>query len=110
MYAALMTNNYCKRGYFRWGKISRKHWQDFSRGGNFQDTTPISFIKAYGFYFYMGVIFAKKTKAQKNTKITLTRKFPHLQYTKSLFNLIVYTAPTRPILFKTLEFFINSMR
>ena len=39
---------YCKRarGYFRWGKISRKCWQDISRGGNFHDTTPISFIKA----------------------------------------------------------------
>ena len=33
--------------------------------GNFHDTTPISFITAYGFYFRVGVIFAKKTKAQK---------------------------------------------
>ena len=56
---------YCKRGYFRWGKISRKCWQDISRGGNFPDTPPISFIKAYGFYFRVGVIFAKKTKARK---------------------------------------------
>ena len=44
--------NYCKRGYFRWGKISRKCWQDISLGGNFRDTTPISFINAYGFYFF----------------------------------------------------------
>ena len=36
---------YCKRGYFRWGKISRKCWQDISRGGYFHDTTPNSFIK-----------------------------------------------------------------
>ena len=57
--------NYCKGGYFCWGKISRKCWQDISRGGNFHDTTPISFIKAYGFYFCVGVIFAKKTKMQK---------------------------------------------
>ena len=42
-------------------------WQDISRGGNFHDPTPISFIKAYGFYFRVVVIFAKKTK---------TRKFP----------------------------------
>ena len=28
--------------------------QDISRGGNFHDTTPISFIKAYGFYFRVG--------------------------------------------------------
>ena len=49
---------YCKRGYFRWGKISRKCWQNISRGGYFHDTTPISFIKVYGFYFRVGVIFA----------------------------------------------------
>ena len=53
---------YCRRGYFRWGKFSRKCWQDISRGGNFHDSTHISFIKAYGFYFRVGVIFAKKTK------------------------------------------------
>ena len=37
-----------------------------TRRGNFHDTTPISFIsfiKAYGFYFRMEVIFAKKKKA-----------------------------------------------
>ena len=65
---------YCKRGYFRWGKISRKHWQDISRGGNFHDTTPISFIKAYGFYFRMGVIFAK-TKAPKTWKLPPRENF-----------------------------------
>ena len=59
------NSKYCKRGYFHLGKVSRKYWQDISRGGNFHDTTPISFIKAYGFYFRMGVIFAKKAKAQK---------------------------------------------
>ena len=36
-----------------------------ARGVNFHNTTPISFIKAYGFYFHVGVIFAKKTKARK---------------------------------------------
>ena len=60
---------YCKRGYFRWGKISRKCLQDISRGGNFHDSPPISFIKAYGFYFHLGVIFAKKTKARKTRKL-----------------------------------------
>ena len=39
-------------------------WQDISHGGNFHDTT-ISFITAYGFYFHIGVIFAKKTIARK---------------------------------------------
>ena len=75
-----LNSNYCKRGYFRWGKISRKCWQDISRGGNFHDTAPISFIKAYGYNFRVGVIFAKKTKARKTRKITPTRKFPRLQY------------------------------
>ena len=66
---------YCKRGYFCWGKISRKCWQDhISRGGNFHDTTPISFIKAYGFYFRVENFFAKQTKEQKNAKIIPTRK------------------------------------
>ena len=41
--------------------------------GNFHETTPISFINAYGFYFRLGVIFAKKTKARK------TRKLPSRQ-------------------------------
>ena len=41
--------DYCKRSYFRWGEISQKFLQDISSGGNFQDTTPISFLKAYGF-------------------------------------------------------------
>ena len=36
--------------------------QDISRGGNFHETTPISFINAYGFYIPVGVIFAKKTR------------------------------------------------
>ena len=66
---------YCKRGYFRWGKISRKCWQDISRGGNFHDTTRISFIKIYGFYFRVGVIFAKKAKREKR------EKYPHAKIT-----------------------------
>ena len=60
---------YCKRGYFRGGKISRKCWQDISSGGNFHDTAPISFIKAYGFNFCVGEIFAKKAKARKTRKL-----------------------------------------
>ena len=46
---------------FAGGKISRKFWQDISRGVNFHDTTPISFIKTYGLNFCVGVIFANKT-------------------------------------------------
>ena len=37
----LFRLTYCKRGCFRWGKITRKWWQDISRGGNFHDTAPI---------------------------------------------------------------------
>ena len=66
---------YCKRGYFRWGKISRKCWHGISRGGNFHDTTHIPFIKAYGFYFRVGVIFAKKTKARKTRKLPPRENF-----------------------------------
>ena len=62
---------YCKRANFRGGKISRKCWPGISRGGNFHDTTPISFITAYGFYFRVGVIFAKKTKREKR------ENYPH---------------------------------
>ena len=71
----LLQYIYCKRGYFRWGKISRKCWQDISRGGNFHDSTPFSFIKAYGFYFRVGVIFAKKTKARKTRKLPPRENF-----------------------------------
>ena len=66
---------YCKRGYFRWGEISQKGWQDISRGDNFHDNSPISFIKAYGFYFRVGVIFAKKTKEQKTSKLPPRENF-----------------------------------
>ena len=54
---------YCKRGYFRWEKNFAKMFARHFTCGNFHDTSPISFIKAYGLYFPEGVIFAKKTKA-----------------------------------------------
>ena len=41
----------------------------------FHDTTPIFFIKAYGFYFWVGVIFAKKTKARKTGKLPPRENF-----------------------------------
>ena len=81
---------YCKRGYFRWGKISRKCWQDISRGGNFHDTTPISFIKVYGFYFRVGVIFAKKTKARKTRKLPPRENF-HV-YSSCIFEVLYFIA------------------
>ena len=66
---------YCRRGYFCWGEISRKCWQDISRGGNFHDSTQISFIQAYRFYFRVGVIFAKKTKGRKTRKLLPCENF-----------------------------------
>ena len=51
------------------GGISRICLKDISLGGNFHDCTPISFLKAYGFYFRVGVIFAKKTKSRKTRKL-----------------------------------------
>ena len=58
------------------GKISQKCWQDMSCRVNFHDTTLISFIKAYGFYF------REEDKSAKNAKINPTQKFPRLRYTK----------------------------
>ena len=43
----IAVSYYCKRDYFRWGKISRICLKDISLGDNFHDCTPISFIKAY---------------------------------------------------------------
>ena len=76
----LITNNYCKRGYFRWGEKFVKIFvkilgkQLTCHGCNFHDTTPISFIMAFWLYFRVGVIFAK-TKAGKTRKIPLCKNF-----------------------------------
>ena len=69
----LQLSIYCKRGYFRWGGILRKCWQDISRGGNFHDITHISFIKVS---FSHGGNFQEE---DQSTKITPTQKFPRLQ-------------------------------
>ena len=68
-------HTYCKCGYFRWGKISRKCWQDLLRGGYFHNTTPMSFIKAFGLYICVGVIFVKKTKTRKTRKLPPRENF-----------------------------------
>ena len=60
---------------FAGGKFRENVVKDISRGGNFHDSTPICFIKAYGFYFRVGVIFAKKTKARKTRKLPPREKF-----------------------------------
>ena len=85
------SDPYCKHGYFRWGKISRKCWQDISRGVNFHDTTPIPFIKTYGFYFRVGVIFMKKTKARKTWKLPPCENF-HV-YSMWCFSFLALQAP-----------------
>ena len=75
---------YCKCGYFRLWKISRKYWQDLSRGvfawGTFRenigktfhvgvffhDATPFSLIKSLlSFYFRKGGISVKKAISRK---------------------------------------------
>ena len=48
---------------FAGGKFRENVDKTFHIGEIFTITTPISFIKTYGFNFRMGVIFAKKTKA-----------------------------------------------
>ena len=53
---------------FAGGKF-RENVGKISLGGNFHDTTPISIIKAHWFYFRVGVIFAKMTKARKTQKL-----------------------------------------
>ena len=67
---SLTRQVYCKHGYFRWGKFSQKCWLDISCRGKFHGTTLISFIKAYGFYFPVAVIFEKKIKERKMQKIS----------------------------------------
>ena len=71
MHWTSLSFTYFKRSYFRWGEISRKCWQDISQGGNFHETTPISFINAYGFYFRVGVISRRRKKREKR------ENYPH---------------------------------
>ena len=60
---------------FAGGKFRENVGKTFHVWGNFRDTTHISFIKAYGFYFRVGVIFAKKTKARKTRKLPPRENF-----------------------------------
>ena len=57
---------YCRRGYFRWKKISRKCWQNLTFGNNFHDTgtTPIFLIKSNGSYFRFGKLLATIKKEE----------------------------------------------
>ena len=60
-------------GFFSLGEggISRKYWQDISRGGNFHDTIYIFLIKSCGFYFRAGEILAKKSISK------IRQNYPH---------------------------------
>ena len=75
LYTLTVINKYCKRGYFRWGKISRKYGKDISIGGNFHYTTRISLIKSYGFNFRAGENFAKKAISRKTRKLPPRENF-----------------------------------
>ena len=73
---------YCKCGYFPWGgnfeKMLARHFHVGGGGGNFHDTTSLSFIltrvvnslilKTIWFYFCVAVILAKKTNARKTQR------------------------------------------
>ena len=64
-----------KSDYFQWGNISLKCWHEISRGGKFQDNTPISLKKLYGFYFGAGEFIAKKAispKTENHCEMDLT--------------------------------------
>ena len=71
---------YYKRGYFRWGKISRKCWQELSRWGYFHDISPTFLNKVLWVLFPRGGNFREEDYIAKNVKFTPTRKFPRLQY------------------------------
>ena len=62
---------------FAGGKFREKCWRDITRGVIFHYTTPISFIKAYGFYFSRGGNFREEDKSakKKNKKITPHENF-----------------------------------
>ena len=60
---------YCKCGYFCCGKILQNCWQDYLRWGNFHDTNHVSFIKAYGFYFRVGVFSWRRQWRKKTRKL-----------------------------------------
>ena len=62
-------------GYFRLGKISRKCYNDVSRGANFRDTSLILLIKSYWLYFCVGEIFVKKTILRKSQKLPPRENF-----------------------------------
>ena len=68
--------------FFFAGENSRKCLLDISRGGNFYDTTPVSFINLKGIWilFSREGNFYKEDKSTKNAKIIPTREFPRLQY------------------------------
>ena len=57
------------------GKFRKNVCKTFHVGLIFHDSPPISFIKAYGLHFRVGVIFAKKTKAQKTRKVRQRENF-----------------------------------
>ena len=60
---------------FAGGNFRENFGKAFNVGGNFHDTSPISFIRAYGFYLCVGVIFTKNTTARKTQKLSSRKNF-----------------------------------
>ena len=72
----------CKRGYYRWGEISQKCWQDISRGGNH---------KGIWVLFSRGGNFHDEDKSAKNypnAKISTftVSSYPVIDHTCNLVN------------------------
>ena len=94
---------YCKRGYFCWGKFRENVGKTIRIGVIF--TILLLFL----FYIQVGVIFAKKTKAQKNAKITPMRKFSRLHYTIYLISLSIINFMVNANCLFICKYFIFSM-
>ena len=60
---------------FAGGKFRENGGKTFHVGVIFPILLLFSFIKAYGFYFRTGVIFAKKTKVRKTRKLPPRENF-----------------------------------
>ena len=82
-YSETCPNRYCNCGYFRWGRISWKCWQDLSCGDNFHNISLINLLNLMGFIFPDGN-FTKKVISQKKCE-----NYPNAKM--STFTLLILT-------------------
>ena len=78
---------------FAGGKFCKNVGKSFHVGAH--DTTPVSYIKAYRFYFHVWVIFAKKTKERKTWKLLPCENFHVYSTCMSIFtlNIVLWQKP-----------------